>query len=93
MTILEGGFILAIRSIMMSTLMGAALVATLVTASVTTLGTAALAADDTQTFAEALPGERILEGIRAAEDATAALERNANKQLTLETMLIKVAQL
>lgn len=53
MTFLEGGFILAIRSIMMSTLMGAALVATLVTASITTLGTAALAADDAQTFAEA----------------------------------------
>jgi len=49
--------------------------------------------DRIRTFAGALPGERILEGIRAAEDATAALERNANKQLTLETMLIKVAQL
>ena len=49
--------------------------------------------DRIRSFARALTGERILEGIRAAEDAAAALERNDNKQLTLETMLIKVAQL
>jgi len=49
--------------------------------------------DRIRTFAEVLTGERILDGIRAAEDAAGALERNANKQLTLETMLIKVAQL
>jgi DNA polymerase-3 subunit delta' len=47
--------------------------------------------DTASMLAEKLSIPMLLDGIRALEDATKALEQNANKQLTLEAMMFKLA--
>jgi DNA polymerase-3 subunit delta' len=46
--------------------------------------------DDMERLAGTLDGEILLRGIRAIRDAASAIERNANKQLTLETMVFRL---
>lgn len=48
-------------------------------------------ADAVKTLGERLSGSDILKNIQAVDDALAALEANANKQLTLETMMFRLA--
>jgi DNA polymerase-3 subunit delta' len=48
--------------------------------------------DIIKSFAERISGENILNSIKAVERAFHAINQNANKQLTLETMVFKLSR-
>jgi len=50
-------------------------------------------ADLTKNFSERMAGPNILKSIKTVERAYSAIEKNANKQLTLESMMFKLAEI
>ena len=50
-------------------------------------------ADATKRFSERMEGPNILKSIKTIERAYSAIEKNANKQLTLESMMFKLAEI